>query len=61
MSLFDELKLRGGYALMEDVARMMREMGFVAPHMGEMLEDYAPKLYTFVKAMYDKHIEVKKE
>ncbi len=45
------------YQILEDVARMIHEMGFEAPTMHESLDSWPKKLHAFVLAMYDRRIE----
>ncbi len=46
------------FELLEEVSRMITEMGYDAPKMGEPLEIWTPKLHAFVAAMYEKHAAI---
>lgn len=35
-----------------EIVRMLEEMGYTAPKVGEMPSEYMPKLYKFVSAIY---------
>lgn len=45
------------FEMAEDISRMLAEMGFEYPDLGEKNSEWYPKLHAFVKAIYEERLK----